>query len=155
MEGQRIMKVDRIQDIIRFSAIANKLPERIILALVEKESTFQPNVIRFEPKYRWLVTPEKFVTPSNTLETEKMLQKCSFGLFQIMGGNIRTLGLEGSLPKAFDIPTNVSLGMRFLIKLFSKYSDVRDALSAYNAGSPSEHNQQTYVDVILDYSKKY
>lgn len=129
---------------------------RLIGAIVSVESNGDHMATRFEPHYRWLVMPEKYAKLNSiTLETEKTLQMSSLGLMQIMGANARALGHQGQLAKLFDPKTNLHYGIAFFNNLLKKYQSEKDAVSAYNQGSPrknhkGEYSNQHYVDKIFE-----
>ncbi len=134
----------------------------IIMGIIETESSFNPYAARYEPHYRWLVTPEKFFRNYTTNpETEVILQKTSIGLMQLMGANYRALGYTRPLTAVFeDVDTQIRYGIKFFLNLYEKYESIPAAVAAYNAGSPRKtqtgrYVNQAYVDKVLSNSQKW
>lgn len=149
--------------LIKKEAQARQLPESIVLAIVEVESNFNPFAVRYEPHYRYAKVIQGLKPHDCSIETEIMLQKTSFGLFQIMGGTARYMGFNGWLTKLL-IPTiNVRYGVLWLSKLYKKYAveyGLDGVIAAYNAGSPRKKEDgsfvnQKYVDEVLEKARKY
>lgn len=114
-------------------------------AIVSVESNWNPHAVRFEPGYRYAYDEKKFaalhgVTPL----TETMLQKCSFGLMQIMGARALELGLPFPLPTLFDVKINIEYGCRCLADIKRRYTKQNDVIAAYNAGTAKRSPDGTY-----------
>ncbi len=134
----------------------------IIMGIIETESGFNPYAARYEPNYRWLVSPERYYRYYTTNpETEVILQKTSLGLMQLMGANYRKLGYTRPLTAVFeDIDAQIRYGIKFFLNLYRKYQTVLAAIAAYNAGSPRKtqtgrYVNQKYVDTVLANSQKW
>lgn len=117
---------------------------RLLKAIATAESSLSPNAIRFEPAFNYLKDVEVFAKQTGvSVDTERMLQRCSFGLVQIMGGTARDLGYSGPLAAFISDPAAaLSYGARYLVSLYSRYGVVGQAkgwaepvVAAYNAGS--------------------
>ncbi len=136
-------------------ATAYQVNAHLASAIAHVESGLNPNVARYESHYKWLFNPEKFVNHSNTLDTETMFQKTSFGLFQLMGANFRELGFKADWGLVFQKTTiQVDYGIKFLKKLSTKYDKIEDCIAAYNSGRPKKdeggrYDNQIYVDKVL------
>jgi len=133
----------------------------VVMGIIETESDFNPYAARYEPNFRWLVSPERYYRKySSSPETEVVLQKTSLGLMQVMGANYRTMGYTGPLTALFeDVDSQLKYGIRFFLNLYEKYGNVEDAVAAYNAGSPRKKNgryvNQAYVDRVLKNAEKW
>ena len=134
----------------------------VIMGIIETESGFNPYAARYEPNYKWLVTPEKFYKAYSTNpETEVILQKTSLGLMQLMGANYRALGYTRPLTALFeDVDAQIRYGIKFFLNLYEKYESIPAAVAAYNAGSPRKtqtgrYVNQAYVDKVLSKSQKW
>jgi Transglycosylase SLT domain len=82
------------------------------------------------------------------------------GLMQLMPSTARMVGVNNP----FMVEDNLRGGVRYLSKLIRKYSNVRHALAAYNAGEgavdqyggiPPYSETQTYVSRVLALREKY
>lgn len=128
---------------------------RVIDALIHIESSWNPVAMRYERNFTYFTSPERYAKQNRiTLDTEKVLQKCSFGLMQIMGGTARFLNYIGPLVGLFDPETNIHLGCKFFAQLAHEYTNVNDQIAAYNAGSVKrlangQYFNQAYVDKVL------
>jgi soluble lytic murein transglycosylase-like protein len=144
-------------NLIQAKAEAFGLDPMLVAAIVWQESRGSVYAVRYEPNYRWLFTPEKFADRQGiTVETEKNLQKHSFGLMQIMGATARWLGYDGALAALYKPENNLYWGGKYLKLLFEKHKDTAKVVSAYNAGSPKilesgKFANQNYVDSVLGY----
>jgi len=134
----------------------------IIMGIIETESSFNPYAARYEPNYKWLVSPERyFRTYSSNPEIEVILQKTSLGLMQLMGANYRKLGYIKPLTAVFeDVEAQIRYGIKFFLNLYRKYQTPSAAIAAYNAGSPRKtqtgrYVNQAYVDKVLSNAKKW
>lgn len=123
-------------------------------AIIHVESSWNPWVVRYERQFAYLLTPEAFAKSSRiTLETEAVLQRCSFGLCQVMGGTARDLGFTDILTRLLDPEVNIALGVKLFARLASDYEKVDDQIAAYNAGSVKRadggaYRNQDYVDKV-------
>ncbi len=130
------------------------VPEDLALAIAKTESSLNPFVAKHEPAYQYLFKPDYFVKYNNNIETEKMFQMTSFGLFQLMGANFREMGFSQEWGLVFNPETQVSFGVAFIKRLLTKYPIVNDAIAAYNAGSvvkkpDGTYRNQYYVESVL------
>lgn len=150
------MKVDRdqISTIAHFEALRRNIPYSLVMSIISVESAFDTYAVRYEPKWSWFSRPGYWsFKDAITDETERVLQKMSFGLMQIMGAVARELGHDGSLLELVNPQVNIALGTLKLSQLLEKYS-LHSAIAAYNAGSPrllpsGEYTNQKYIDAVL------
>jgi soluble lytic murein transglycosylase-like protein len=142
-------------------AVAQEMGQDVglALAIARVESSGNPLAARYEPHYRWTLTPEKFAKAIMiTEETELMFQKTSLGVMQVMGALARELGFRGHLTGLCYPEIGARYGVMQLEKLWLRYNNIEDVIAAYNAGSPRKSNgvyvNQNYVDkVMADYRK--
>lgn len=136
---------------------AHGLPVGVLEAVIEQESSGNPWCARFEPGFfaRYIEgrsTDELGgVWPSwVSASTEQSFRATSFGLMQVLGQVARELGFKGPfLTQLCDPTLGVEYGAQHLAAKFAKYGNLENALSAYNAGSPTPSNQRSYVYPIL------
>lgn len=128
----------------------------LMAAIVAVESNDQPHAVRFEASWpaSLLINPDKNRPWGCSVETETMLQKTSWGITQIMGANVRSLGFKGWLTELTDPALNLEYGCRFFRNLMDRWPDPADAVSAYNQGSPrkgsdGKYANQLYVDAVF------
>lgn len=134
----------------------HKVSPTLMLAMIAVESSGNPNALRFERKYRWLYRERMFAKASGvSLDTERALQKFSYGVLQIMGATARYMGYRGHLMRLLKAEEGLAWGSLYFASLQYKYKNVEDAISAYNQGSPrkallsDKYKNQRYVDSVL------
>ncbi|MEW5724773.1 MAG: transglycosylase SLT domain-containing protein, partial [Thermodesulfobacteriota bacterium] len=93
----------------------------LVAAIILKESSADPYAIRYEPGWPYVQTPEKFKPQSCSVETERRAQMMSWGLMQVMGTNIRTMGYTGWLTEYLDPSKAIEVGCRFLAGLLKHW----------------------------------
>jgi hypothetical protein len=122
-----------------------------LVSQIEKESSGNPLALRLEPTYRWF-----YPRGSRPTGEEFEFQRTSWGLLQIMGATARELGYTVAAqkwpasPLRDDWATALDLGCRYLTRQLRRYGNIRDALSAYNAGHATPDNFGAYVEPILE-----
>lgn len=125
----------------------------VLTAIVTIESSWNPKVMRFEPNFVWLSKPQEYAL-KNGLDaaTERICQRCSWGLGQIMGGTCRGLGFDGFLPDLLDPSLNMDYMILYYNKVCSKYVYTSDKIAAYNSGEAKRLTDGTYFN--QDYVNK-
>jgi len=95
---------------------AYNVPESWIRAVIETESSWNPNAYRYESK----------------------IKDASYGLMQLLGKTAIGLGFKGDVYNGlYDPETNIDLGTRDLAQLRAIHGDdFRRVYSAYNSGDP-------------------
>jgi len=125
----------------------------LVLAIIEQESSFEPYAIRYEPKLsnKYIQDPKKHKPKNCSYDTEVFLQKCSFGLMQIMGFNARVYGMTGWLTKLFSPFENLTYGIKHLDYLENKrkIKNLERLMGAYNG----QNNEQYVRSVMTRYEK--
>jgi soluble lytic murein transglycosylase-like protein len=101
------------------------VPEEWIRAVIETESSWNPNAYRYEEK----------------------IKDASYGLMQILGRTAIGLGFEGDVyHDLYDPALNIDLGTMDLAQLIKSYgTDFRRVYSAYNSGNPDLWQTSTQV----------
>ena len=111
-------------DIIAKYAAQFRVPEVWIKAVIQTESSFDPQAYRAEPR----------------------INDASYGLMQLLSSTARGLGYTGTTDGLYDIDTNIRLGTQLLSDLIRRYGDdFRRVYSAYNSGSPDKWETSTQV----------
>lgn len=136
-----------------------KLDPKFIGAIVKVESNGNSATVRYEPNYKYLYFPDKYAAlVFVTVDTETILQKCSWGLMQVMGGVARELGFTELIPRLCEPALGLEFGCRKIRALMEKYgnNNLSDLAAAYNAGSVRKSNKITYdneryVDSVMNY----
>lgn len=92
------------------------VPEAWIRAVIQTESSWNPNAYRYEER----------------------LKDASYGLMQLLGRTAIGLGFEGDVyHDLYDPALNIDLGTKDLAELRRAYgTDFRRVYSAYNSGNP-------------------
>ena len=80
---------------------------------------------------------------------------CSYGLMQLntCAGWLPGYGFGQDNSALLDPETNINYGCQYLNTLLNQYGNVNQAISAYNAGSPTTANTG-YVNAVLGYLKQ-
>jgi soluble lytic murein transglycosylase-like protein len=129
------MTKDQLIAIAVAAATRYSLAPSIVCAMVERESTWNPWKIRYEPAFF-----NKYVLPaysSNKFDiTEAKARSISWGLMQVMGEDAREFGLIGEIPMLCDPNIGLDYGCKiFAHKLKVQSGNVPNALLAWNGGS--------------------
>lgn len=146
-----------LEKLAREAASWYGLPPALVCAFCKVESSWNPLAFRYEHAFKLRYIEKLNVAGSMAVsaDSEKMGRATSWGLMQIMGQKAREYGYkEPFLTGLLDPVTNLKLGCRILYDLTRKYHTLEEAISAYNAGSPTDKNK-TYVDKVLLEMKKY
>lgn len=80
---------------------------------------------------------------------------CSYGLMQLntCAGWLQSYGYDSTRDNLLDPATNINYGCQYLNMLLNRYGNVSQAVSAYNAGSPTTINQN-YVSNVIAYMRQ-
>lgn len=144
---------DLLLRVVRETARRHGVDPVLVAAICQKESSWDPTAIRFEPEYRWLwPARDNVYRPSRvSAATEVAQQKTSWGLMQIMGAVARERGCRlPYLTALCSAPLGVEFGCAHLAWMAKRYAG-NDLISAYNAGRPVDFNRRIYVDPVLEY----
>lgn len=149
-----------LEDLIKTVCEETGWEKELIAAFIQIESGGNSYRVRYESKWVWQCKPYKFSGLNDiSLETEAMLQKCSWGLMQVMGAVARELGLVSDLPRLTDPEVGLRYGIAQLERLKIKYQG-DDLIAAYNAGAPfknsdGKYHNQNYVDEVKHWYNTY
>ena len=134
-------------DIIKKISEKKRVNYLLIGAMVSVESNGDSKATRYEAGYRWLYETSKHARLNNiTVKTEKNLQMSSMGLMQIMGANARVYGHKGQLSELYKPEIGLIYGIEHFAMLIDKYDKIKDAISAYNRGTPRKNQQGEYIN---------
>jgi soluble lytic murein transglycosylase-like protein len=127
------------------TALKYGLDPKIVAAVCEQESEWNPYAIRFEPAFEArYIKPALPAAPS----TRQLTEAISFGLMQVMGEVAIELGWDGKfLTELCDPATAVLYGCRKLQKCFLVHGDAETALLAYNGGGNGAYPAQVLARV--------
>lgn len=134
------------------------LDPHLLCAIIDVESSWRPYAVRFEPIFNLSRIESDipgFAKENGiTVDTERVLLKCSWGLGQVMGATARSLGFMGPLPQLCEPYVGALWAARYLLKITKKYKSRNDQIAAYNAGSATfdsfkNYVNQPYVDKVL------
>lgn len=148
------MDTSELQRIAVMVALNMGLDPALCCALIANESSWDPNVTRYEPAFF-----TRYVEKMVGLSDEEMRGRAtSYGLTQIMGQTAREQGYEGPLEGLKDPLTNCQQGFKKLQKCLSREShehgtyaeDVKAALLRYNGGGDSY-----YPERVMEHYKAY
>ena len=150
-------------DIITNCARIYKIDEKLIRAIIKKESSWRPYAYRIELGFwqRYLSGIKRifYATPQRDEEWLKYpdIVSASYGLMQIMLSTAMERGFRFEFPfELFDPATNIKWGCAQLKMLYNWYGDWKDVVSAYNQGNNRKnldgtYVNQEYVDIVLTY----
>lgn len=138
--------------IISEASSAWDVPFSLIKAIIERESSFNPNAYRAEPQ----------------------INDASRGLMQLLLGTAQALGFSGAADDLYDPTLNIRLGTRYLRDLIGTATrsgyGIDSAISAYNAGFSAQRTgdgkrtgdttdtpfiNQAYVDAVITAANAY
>lgn len=88
------------------------VPDGLILAVMETESSFDPMAYR----------------------AEEAINDASIGLMQTLLGTARQMGYRGEEDGLYDPETSIRFGAKYLAYLFNRYHDWDAVIHAYNEG---------------------
>lgn len=123
-----------------------QVPKTLICAIAFCESSFRPDAYRFEPAYkqRYVVNNPNYM---GLPEAELNWLSTSWGYMQCMGNLAIELGFSFTSPDEIkNIENNVEIGTFFLRKLYNKYKNWGDCISAYNQGNNRRDKNGSYVN---------
>lgn len=143
---------EELQAEINKLIVTFKVDPLLIKAICRVESSLNAFAIRFEPAYKWQYKPTEFANKNCiTPQTEAVLQSCSYGFMQVMGSVAREYGYTGPL-NAITWQEALYYSVKHLSNKLEKYTETKDAIAAYNAGSVRKTPTGEYVN--QDYVKK-
>lgn len=113
-------------------AAALNLDPAIVCAMCERESSWDPWMIRYEPDFR-----SRYVAPLHLPPTVEIARSVSWGLMQVMGQTARELGYVEQFAKLCDPPIGLYWGCRDFARKMREAgnNNVEKALLEYNGGA--------------------
>lgn len=136
-----------ILQIINDKSRAYDLDNVLIQAIVQIESSYMEKAMKYEMGFTYYYSDLYFAKFFHIDQnTERALQRFSYGLMQVMGGTARAYGFTGFLTDLLDPQTNLEYGCKFFASLVKRYKYTNDQIAAYNAGSVKKNQDGTYVN---------
>jgi soluble lytic murein transglycosylase-like protein len=126
-------------------ALKYGLDPKIVAAVCEQESSWNPSAVRFEPAFE-----SRYIKPALPAAptTRELTEAMSFGLMQVMGEVAIEFGWNGKfLTELCDPDVGVLYGCRKLQKCFSIHHDNDTSLLAYNGGSNKAYDSEVLAHV--------
>lgn len=116
----------------RAVATRHNLDPALVCALVEQESEWDSDSIRYEPAFR-----ARYIAPMGLPPTEEVARSISWGLLQVMGQVAREHGFTGRFLSALCLPEiGLDVGCAvFAAKLAQAFGELPHALALWNGGS--------------------
>ncbi len=149
------MDKGKVEKLIREIAVDCNVDPVLALALSFVESGIDTTKVRYEPQWKYPLSPEKFASRLGiSADTERVLQSMSWSCMQIMGANARILGYNGQLTLLVQPQLGVLYACKHIQVIQKKYTNELDLISSYNQGVPAKINgiykNQGYVQKVLD-----
>ncbi len=130
----RLDKPDLIKLAV-FKAYAWGLSPKLVCAIVEQESNWDPWAVRYESAF-----DRRYVLPMRLRPTQEILRAMSWGLMQVMGQTALEHGLEGSPVMLLDPQTGLDVGCRILAAdMAHTGGDQHAALLRWNGGGDAAY----------------
>lgn len=121
--------------------------DRVIVAIIQVESSGGLYLIRHEPTYRWLYRPEEIAKELGIpVAVEVAQQRFSYGPMQVMAATARELGFRGRDCKDLEGLDGLIYGIKYLEKCVARYPKYPDYVAAYNGGSVRKLSNGKYVN---------
>jgi len=121
----------------RATASRHALDPALVCAVVEQESSWDPQAIRYEPAFR-----TRYVAPLGLPPTEEIARSISWGLMQVMGQVAREHGFAGKFFTSLcDPAAGLDIGCQVLGAKLSAAGgdDVSRALLLWNGGANPQY----------------
>ncbi|HET7150887.1 MAG TPA: transglycosylase SLT domain-containing protein [Candidatus Acidoferrum sp.] len=136
----------KLVEIVSRAAAAHGLDRHILCGQAERESSWNPRAIRYEPAFR-----DRYLRSLHLELTEEIARAQSYGLGQVMGEVAREMGYVGELAALCDPELGAEWQARVLAhKIAVNGGDIEKGLEAYNGGG-----NPNYAAEVLELSKKY
>lgn len=139
-------------EILRLVALAKATAKRhnldpaIFCGQCERESSWNPRAVRYEPAFR-----DRYVRPLHLELTEEIARSQSYGLGQVMGEVAHEMGFQGQYAALCDPALGLEWQARVLAhKIAVNNGSVEKGLEAYNGGANLEYSKE-----VLALAEKY
>jgi soluble lytic murein transglycosylase-like protein len=126
-------------------ALKYGLNPKIVAAVCEQESSWNPFAVRFEPAFE-----SRYIKPALPAAptTRELTEAMSFGLMQIMGEVAMEFGWAGKfLTELCDPATGVLFGCKKLQKCYYVHGDDDTSLLSYNGGGNLNYGKEVLARV--------
>lgn len=155
------MQDELFAPLIGAAAAEHDIEPAVARAVCRAESLMRTWAPRFELKAnKYFVTTRDWSRRVGiTEDTERVCQKMSWGLMQVMGFRARELGFKGLLPELCDPNVGLRYGclaLKDCQRRFGKAGTLgfdENVIAAYNAGSPRDLDHDGHLD-NEDYVRK-
>jgi soluble lytic murein transglycosylase-like protein len=126
-------------ELARAASIRHGLDAALVCAVIEQESAWDTNAIRYEPGFR-----ARYVAPLQLTPSEEIARSISWGLLQVMGQVAREHDFDGKFLSALCDPTvGIEIGCRVLAaKLSAAPGDLSRGLQLWNGGANPQYASQ-------------
>lgn len=126
MLGAVVVSSDTLTPLVTKVAGQYGVDPALVKGIIQKESRWDVNASRYEAH----------------------LNDSSWGLMQVLLKTAKwILGNDKlTISDLINPETNVSAGTKYIGSLLKQYGNIRDAIAAYNAGSPKRNKDGTYVN---------
>lgn len=131
---------ESLEELVTRIAKQYAVPPALVKAVIKQESNWDVNASRYE----------------------QHLQDTSWGLMQVLLKTAKdTLGNPDlTIQQLIEPTTNITAGTKYLGILWTRWGNIRDAIAAYNAGSPrlgknGKYVNADYVDKVYNYFLMY
>ena len=137
-------------------------------AVILSKSTLEPIIREMSQKYNiepaWIMATIKAESnwDVNASRFEAHKVDASWGLMQLLLSTARSVLQNSNLTTTQLIQPriNIEAGTKFLSQLWSRFGNMRDAIAAYNAGSPrlgkdGKYVNKEYVDKVTNFYNQY
>jgi hypothetical protein len=133
------------------TADSHQLFGYVVCGICERESSWNPWLIRYEPSFEANYVSPLIVKGEVTDATEVKGRSISWGLMQTIGESVRELGYRLPFPQLCDPATGLEWGCRlFTLKLRHAAGNVENALQLWNGGG-----NPNYGSEVLTLAEKY
>lgn len=140
------MTKDELIVLARLKASEHNLDPALVCAVVEQESSWNPDAQRFEPAFK-----ARYIESMGLSEPEATYRATSYGLMQVLGEVAREFGFTEDIPTLCDPATGLEYGCRKLAHEIRAYhGTISSALLAYNGGG-----NEAYPIEVLSRVAKY
>jgi soluble lytic murein transglycosylase-like protein len=142
-------------------ATAHNLDPKLVMAIVQQESTGQTCATRHEKGYPYLHRPADYFQNmvGQDYNNEVRNQETSWGPMQIMGATARWLGFNGEMAELCKPSIGIRYGCKYVRWQMNRYEKTIDVVAAYNAGSARYKDSgvlenEQYVDKVMRYYRE-